>query len=58
VQKAWAAGFSAVVSVSAPSALAVQAAQQAGITVAGFVRGEGGAVTCNVYSGEVARGSA
>ena len=30
VQKAWAAGFSAVVSVSAPSALAVEAARRAG----------------------------
>ena len=48
VQKAWAAGFSAVVSVSAPSALAVEAARQAGITLVGFVRGEPAAA--NVYS--------
>ena len=40
VQKAWAAGFSAVVAVSAPSALAVDAAQQAGMTLVGFVRGD------------------
>ena len=39
VQKAWAAGFSAMVAVSAPSALAVQTAQAAGLTLAGFVRG-------------------
>lgn len=46
VQKAWAAGFQAVVAVSAPSALAVQAAEQAGITLCGFARGS----TMNVYA--------
>jgi FdhD protein len=51
VQKAWAAGCSAVVAVSAPSALAVQAARLAGITLAGFVRhGANGVPTCNIYS--------
>jgi FdhD protein len=51
VQKAWAAGFSAVVAVSAPSALAVAAAQEAGIALAGFVRpGADGRPTANVYS--------
>jgi FdhD protein len=51
VQKAWAAGFSAVVSVSAPSALAVEAAQQAGMALVGFVRdGDGIGTTANVYS--------
>ena len=38
VQKAWAAGFTAVVAVSAPSALAVDAAQRAGLQLAGFAR--------------------
>jgi FdhD protein len=51
VQKAWAAGFTAVVAVSAPSALAVEAARQAGLALAGFVRDEGGAATCNLYAG-------
>jgi FdhD protein len=38
VQKAWAAGFGTVVSVSAPTALAVSTARRAGITLYGFAR--------------------
>lgn len=38
VQKAWAAGFAAVVAVSAPSALAVQTATAANLQLAGFAR--------------------
>lgn len=46
VQKAWAAGFTAVVAVSAPSALAVQAALSAEMQLAGFARNG----TLNVYA--------
>jgi len=46
VAKAWAAGFSALVAVSAPSALAVHTARRAGLVVAGFVRGD----QMNLYS--------
>jgi len=38
VQKAWAAGFSAVVAVSGATALAVSTARRAGLTLAGFAR--------------------
>jgi FdhD protein len=38
VQKAWAGGFAALVAVSAPSSLAVEAARSAGLTLAGFAR--------------------
>jgi FdhD protein len=41
VQKAWAAGFGALVAVSAPTALAVQAARRAGLALVGFVRDGG-----------------
>ena len=46
VQKAWAAGFSALVAVSAPTSLAVDAARRAGMTLVGFVRDDG----FNVYT--------
>ena len=48
VQKAWAAGFSTLVAVSAPTALAVDAARHADMVLAGFVRGS----TFNVYAPE------
>ena len=38
-QKAWAAGFAALVAVSGPSALAVETARAAGLQLAGFARG-------------------
>ncbi len=48
VQKAWAAGFGTVLAVSAPTALAVEAARRANIWLVGFVRGD----RCNVYAPE------
>ncbi len=48
VQKAWAAGFGTVVAVSAPTALAVEAARRANLTLAGFVRGQ----RFNIYAPE------
>lgn len=48
VQKAWAAGFTTLVAVSAPTALAVQAARRANLVLAGFVRPD----RFNVYSPE------
>lgn len=51
VQKAWAAGFVAVVAVSAPSSLAVRTAEAAGMQLAGFAR-DGG---LNLYVGGAAR---
>jgi FdhD protein len=48
VQKAWAAGFSAVVAVSAPTSLAVDTARRAGILLAGFVRDD----RMNIYAPE------
>ena len=46
VQKTWAAGFGSLVAVSAPTALAVQAARRAGLTLVGFARGD----RFNVYT--------
>lgn len=48
VQKAWAAGFCALISISAPSALAVQTARSANMALTGFVRAD----SMNVYSPE------
>lgn len=48
VQKAWAAGFESLVAVSAPTALAVDAARRANLLLVGFVRNDG----FNVYAPE------
>lgn len=48
VQKAWAAGFSTLVSVSAPTALAVHTARRAQLVLAGFVHAD----RLNVYAPE------
>ena len=52
VQKAWAAGFEALVSVSAPSALAVETARRAGLTLVGFVRNGAGNLYWQPPSGQ------
>jgi FdhD protein len=46
VQKAWAAGCSTLLSVSAPTALAVETARRAGLSLVGFVRDD----RLNVYA--------
>ena len=48
VQKAWAAGFSLLLAVSAPTSLAVQTARRAGLVLAGFLRDD----RINVYAPE------
>ncbi len=47
VTKAWRAGICAIVSVSAPSSLAIATAERAGILLVGFARGS----AFNVYAG-------
>ncbi len=46
VQKAWAAGFAAMVAVSGPSALAVETSRRAGLVLMGFAHDGGG----NLYA--------
>jgi len=47
IQKAMMAGFGMVVSVGAPSSLAIDLAEEVGITLLGFLKNDG----CNIYTG-------
>jgi FdhD protein len=49
VQKAWSGGFGTLIAVSAPSALAVELAKTANMTLIGFARQD----SMNVYTGEI-----
>jgi FdhD protein len=50
VQKALAAGIPILAAVSAPSSLAVDLAREVDMTLAGFLRRQGGTGRCNVYT--------
>ena len=49
VQKAWTGGFGTLIAVSAPSALAVELAKSANMTLIGFAREN----SMNIYAGEI-----
>jgi FdhD protein len=51
VQKAWTAGFGTLVAVSAPSALAVDIAKTANMTLVAFARSD----SMNVYAGQISQ---
>ena len=51
VQKAWTAGFGTLVAVSAPSALAVDIAKTANMTLVAFARSD----SMNIYAGQISQ---